>query len=240
MNNLSRFQVFSLVLIAAYLLAACSGTAPQAAPNVTAFRGVVEAMNGSEWTVGGQKVTLDPQALPDPNISVGDHVQVQAKLSPDGTVVALNVQASPKDKSVSSSALDDSSTPGASGSPTQAGGDKEVVGVVEAITDSTITVDGVTYPLADFTEFKGTLAVGNQVTVHVIVNADGTLTVREIETSSPTMDNSSNSNSGGSQDGPTHHAHDDKSNHNSGNDVPNHHSNEGNSGSGGHHGSGGG
>ncbi|HEX9385071.1 MAG TPA: hypothetical protein VF918_02040 [Anaerolineales bacterium] len=84
MKITNRFKVLSFFLIAAYLLAACGGTLPQSTAsakgpkveaNVVAFTGIVEAINGTQWTVGGQTLTLDPQVSLDPNIAVGDQVK---------------------------------------------------------------------------------------------------------------------------------------------------------------------
>ena len=68
--------------------------------------------------------------------------------------------------------------------------DQEVIGTVEAITADSITIDGVTYLIADFTEFNDLISVGDQVKIHVIVNADGTFTISEIElTDETSVDN---------------------------------------------------
>jgi hypothetical protein len=55
---------------------------------------------------------------------------------------------------------------------------------VEAITDTTITINGVEYNLADFTEFKSAVSVGDQVRIIIVINTDGTFTIGEIELSS--------------------------------------------------------
>lgn len=269
MKIINRFKVLSFFLIGAYLLAACGGTMPQATTsgkgpkvetNVVAFTGIVEAINGMQWTVGGQTLTLDPQVSMDPNIAVGDQVKVEANVSADGAVVALKVESSVVDDSVSTPSADAnaSSTPDPVGTPsadvgstpnvsstsdpssTQASGgaQNEIVGSVEAITMDTITIDGVTYNLASFTEIKDTLSVGDQVKVHVIVNADGTITVREIEKSAAATVDDHSSNSNSSDDGPNHDLNDDhssSSNSNGSDDGANHDNNDdhgGNSGSG--------
>lgn len=269
MKIIHRFKVISFFLIAAYLLAACGGTLPQATTsgkgpkveaNVVAFTGVVEAINGTQWTVGGQTLTLDPQISLDPDIAVGDQVRVEANVSADGAVVALKVESSAADDAVSTPSVDAnvSSTPDPVGTPSPdvsstpevsstldsfsnqpiaGAAQNEIFGAVEAITSDTITIGGVTYNLASFTEIKDILAVGDQVKVHMIVNADGTITVREIEKSAATAVNDNSSNSNGSDDGPNHHVNDDNSNGsgNGSDDGPNHDSNDdhgGNSGSG--------
>lgn len=265
MKNINRFRVLSFFLIAAYLLTACGGALPQTATsekgpkvdaNVVAFTGVVEAINGTEWTVSGQKLMLDPQAALDPNIAVGDEVKVEGNVSADGVVTALKVESSANDDAVSTPSADDSASstpepistsspetskpPDVDSSPdapdqTAGANENEVFGTVDAITADTITVNGVTYSLTNFTEVKDALAAGDPVKLHVIVNADGTVTVREIEKSVESFDDNSSS-SGGSDDGSNHDANDDHSNGNSSDDGPDHDSNDdqgGNSGSGG-------
>jgi len=70
----------------------------------------------------------------------------------------------------------------------------EFNGVVDAITDTSIVIDGVEYNLADFTEIKDLVSVGDQVKIHVVVNDDGTFTISEIELSSGDDDGDGNSN----------------------------------------------
>lgn len=251
MKITNRFKLLSCFLVAAYLLAACGGTlpgsaisakGPKVAADVVAFTGVVDAITGTEWTVNGQTFILDPQASLDPNIVVGDEVRVEANVSADGAVIALKVEASKNDDILSTPAAEASSTPDpvstsapvASASPevnstpdpspNQAAGvnENEVFGAVQALTADTVTINGVTYSLANFTEFKDTISVGDQVKLHVMVNADGTFTVREIEKSLGLSDDNGlsedNSNSSGSDDGPNHDLNDDHSNHNLGDD----------------------
>jgi hypothetical protein len=76
-----------------------------------------------------------------------------------------------------------------------AGVEQEIYGVVEALSDTSVTVNGVTYTIASFTEFKTIIAVGDQVKLHVIAASDGSLVVREIERTTRTGDDNSNSNS---------------------------------------------
>lgn len=104
--------------------------------------------------------------------------------------------------------------------------DLEFHGIVEALTETSITIDGVVYNFADFTEFKDVVSVGDQIKIHFIVNEDGTFTIREIELSSndddDTNDNSnsndddSNSNSNDNED--DHDDDDDNSNDSNSND----------------------
>ena len=80
--------------------------------------------------------------------------------------------------------------------------DQEVIGTVEAITADSITINGVTYLISDFTEFNDLISVGDQVKIHVIVNADGTFTISEIEKTDDINvdDGNSNTNDNGNDD----------------------------------------
>jgi uncharacterized protein DUF5666 len=271
MKIINRFKVLSFFLIAAYLLAACGGTLPSSTvsakgtkvdASIVAFTGIVEAINGTQWTVSGQTLTLDPQVSLDPNIGVGDRVKV-ANVSADGLVVALKVESPASDDVVSTPSGDANSTPDPVGAPSadvsstpdasrpsdpssaqvEGNAQNEIFGAVEALTTDTITITGVTYDLAQgFTEIKDIVAVGDQVKLHLILNADGTFTVHEIEKSAATTVDDNSSNSNDSDDGPNHDVNDgnsNSSNSNGSDDGPNHDSNDDHGGSGGNSGPGG-
>ena len=92
--------------------------------------------------------------------------------------------------------LPETSAPAASLTPQVGGGTEvEIFGVVESMTETTVTVNGVTYNIVTgLTEFKDVISVGDQVKIHIIVNADGTFTIREIERSTSDDNASANSN----------------------------------------------
>lgn len=255
------YAVMSLLMLGAYLLSACSGTIPQPAdsveiPNVQAnevvFTGVVEAITASQWTISGQPVSVDVSTTVDPNIQVGDIVKVEASVGQDGVVVAAKVEASSAndDNANSNSSNDnasnandntansnDSQVDGNSNSANDNGNNSnvagEIVGVVQAITIDSITINGISYDLASFTEFNDVIAVGDQVKIHVIANADGTFTIREIEKSiGPGADNSNansndNGNANDSDDGANGNSNDDGNNGNDNDDDD--HGGDGNS-----------
>jgi len=109
---------------------------------------------------------------------------------------------------------DDSQGNGNDNSNGSSGDEIEFHGVVEALTTASINIDGVVYYFADFTEFKDLISVGDQVKIHIIVNADGTFTIREIELSSGDDDNSNgnsnlNSNDDDSNDNSNGNSNDD-------------------------------
>jgi len=114
---------------------------------------------------------------------------VEANVSQDGSVLAVKIEASLPDDTNSNSSNDNSNDNSNANDNNNGNGNdavdgqNEVIGVVDAITSDTITIDGVVYNLADFTEFKNGIVTGDQVKIHVIVNADGTFTISEIEKS---------------------------------------------------------
>lgn len=192
---------------------------PKVQANVVAFTGIVESIAGNEWTVSGQKISLAPQVSLDPNVAVGDTVKVEANVLDDGVVVALKVESWGNDDVSATASADASSTPDPLGTPspdassTPGAGSSpeaftpaaaqpaqaneiEVFGTVEALTADTITVNGLTYNLASFTEFKDAIVIGDQVKLHVISSPDGALSIRELEKSVGFSDDNSNSSGG--------------------------------------------
>lgn len=219
MKGINRFKLLSIVLVFAYLLSACSGAATQsAAPSgggkpeakEVAFTGTVEAISAGEITVSGQIVGLDAKTILDPNIKVGDIVKVEAQVSDTGAVTALKVESSIADDTTNSNTnADNTNADNTNGTDTNAndnsntgndngaavgGAEQEIVGVVDAISADSVTVDGVVYQFGSFTELKDAIFVGDAVKLHVIVNADGSFTVREIGKSVGTGIGDDNSN----------------------------------------------
>jgi len=257
MQKSIRFMA-SILILGAYLLSACTGAAPSQSSDPAkaqkvdssevVFTGIVEAINGEQWTVNGQTVVIDGLTALDVNIKVGDVVKVEANVSQDGSVVAVKIESSVTHDANSNSSNDNSANANddnsndanansndnsnandnsngntngnTNGNDNSAvDGQDEVFGVVGAVTSDTITVDGIVYNLADFTEFKDGIVVGDLVKIHVIVNADGTLTIREIEKSAGIgADDNSNGNSNGDDNSNGNSNDDDNSNGNSNDD----------------------
>jgi uncharacterized protein DUF5666 len=94
----------------------------------------------------------------------------------------------------------------------------EIFGVVEAITDDTITINGVMYQLANFTAFKDLVSVGDQVKVHVLFNADGTFTILEVEISSGLGGDNGNDANSNDDNGNGANSNDDNGNDSNSND----------------------
>ena len=110
MKTNKRFFFTTVVMLAAYVLSACGGvpqqagqpSGEQAAIKVraveVAYTGVIEAINGNEWTVNGQVLSVDPSAVRDGPFQAGDTVKVEGEVNPDGSLTILRVEApSPSD-----------------------------------------------------------------------------------------------------------------------------------------------
>ncbi|MCE9644988.1 MAG: DUF5666 domain-containing protein [Chloroflexi bacterium] len=194
MKKFSNLFIPMLVL-ATVLLSACSGvSAPegislankvQAAP--VQFTGVIEAMDGNQWVVDGQAITVDPTVLRDGPFVVGDTVKVEVVVQTDGSLVVTRVEAPEAEDAELSSTPDPSVTP----SPVLPGGlafdnnGTEAFGTVESITVDTVVIDGQTFTIANGAEFKDLIQAGDFVKVHFSLNADGTMSITEIEISDP-------------------------------------------------------
>ena len=219
-----------LMILVGILLSACAPSASPAAPvdvdggkslsDVT-FTGVIESMSGDQWTINGQTVKVDQSVLQDGLYAVGDIVTVEAVVDADGSVIAQRVEipAAADVAAISTSTADNSSA--APQGPIFNDIGTEAVGTVEAITDTSITVNGQTFTFAVGVEIKGDILPGALVKLHFIVNADGSLSVREVEFADPTLTgNGNNSNDGNVNDDNSNddNSNDDHSNDNDSND----------------------
>lgn len=63
--------------------------------------------------------------------------------------------------------------------------DAKVTGTVEAISDTSVTIDGVTYTINANTQLDAGLQVGVVASVEFVTLADGTLVASEVETDAP-------------------------------------------------------
>jgi hypothetical protein len=80
-------------------------------------------------------------------------------------------------------------------------GDKvEIFGIVEALSETEIEIDGVVYSITDLTEFEDFIQPGDMVKVHVIKTNFGVMVVREIELNNAFEDNSNESGSDNSNE----------------------------------------
>ena len=208
-----RFTVFSVLTLFVLVLSACGATAPaanlpvggadkaQSAP--VEFTGTIQAINGNQWTVNGQQLVVDAQALGGaPAFNVGDTVHIKGTVAQDGTVNVSGMDApkmaaqgfapaSAQGLGSASAAGDVTPDPSATPDPLvtpdpsatpDPSGQQELVGVIEAINGDQVTIDGVTYTLALGVDISA-FVVGDTIKIHFVTNTDGTLTITEIQNS---------------------------------------------------------
>jgi uncharacterized membrane protein YgcG len=245
MQKTSRILLFVLAL-AATLLSACGGVT---APAVTqpgaakvqavevAFTGVLESMDGNQWVVNGQAITVDPSIVRDGPFIVGDTVKVEGVVNADGTIVASRVEVpgpgdlvndnananSNDDNGNDANSNDDNSNGSQNGSQPLIFDDarNEAFGTVDAITGSDITVGGETFTFLPGAELKGDIQPGTFVKLHFVTAADGTLAVREVEITDPSqigdVNGNANDNANSNDDnGKDNNSNDDNGNNNNG------------------------
>jgi len=133
--------------------------------------GVIQAKNGNVWTVDGTNYTIDLLTVKG-SANIGDYIELIVS-------VAKN---EPAAQASSPSMTPPSGTPDPSATPPAKHDDKnEVKGVVTAITETTITIDGVVYSLNANSEFSKDLKVGDTVKVEFSTASDGRLLIEEAE-----------------------------------------------------------
>lgn len=170
------------------------------------FTGVIESMNGDQWVINGQTVKVDPSVVGAGSFLVGDTIKVEAVVAADGSVTAQRVETpSAADLAEMTTSIPEASSTIVPGSSTPQplvfdDSGTEAFGTVESITDKSITIGGQTFTFATGVEIKGEIAAGALVKLHFTVNADGTLSVTEIESADPSQIGNDNSNDANSND----------------------------------------
>jgi len=153
------------------------------------FVGVVTAMEAGTWTIDDKTVTITDQTEVKDAIILGDTVEVQAKVTIDGTIAAQEIKLSSTEELPKQSGDQN-------GDSEQDGIEMQVSGTVEAYSSTSITVNGQSIDLLPSTKIEGALAVGVQVQVEAVLNADGSLSAKSVEVKSGTAISTSTSSDG--------------------------------------------
>ncbi len=247
------FRTFiPMFVLATLLVSACTAASPVTSGSKVEyapveFTGVIESIDGNQWVVGGQTITVDPSVVGDGPFVVGDTVKVKAEVQADGTIVVARVEApSASDNSNSSNSNDansndsngndsNSNTTNSNDSGLTAGhSSTEAFGNVDSITVDTVVIGGQTFTITNGSDFKSQIQAGDFVKVHFLLNADGTMTIVEIETWDPALVSNENSNANINDNGNNSNSNGDDSNTNSNDSNSN--SNDSNSNSDDHNG----
>ena len=176
--RLNRWLPLTLAVLAVFTLAACTGTPVQVgSPEVDTdpqgqteleFTGVVDSIGSNAWSVGGLVVGVTASTEVDSALLVGDLARVHALVLDETTLVAREIQRA------------EQALPTAAATP-PAGEEIEFFGSVVTIAATSWTVGDRAVAITSATEIKGTIAVGDPVKVHALVQPDFSLTAREIE-----------------------------------------------------------
>jgi hypothetical protein len=179
--KLSRWIPLTLSVLAAFTLAACTGTPAQlesvevgAGPQGETemeFAGAVDSIGSNAWSIGGLVVGVTASTEITGEPVVGDIVRVHALVLDGSTLVAREIARA-------EAALGAEPTPVAT---PVAGEEIEFFGSVVNIASDAWTVGVQTVAITSATEIKGTISVGDPVKVHALVQPDLSLTAREIE-----------------------------------------------------------
>ncbi len=220
MKKISRTFVIMLAL-AAMLISAC-GSAPATEASTGAgrpqaslveFTGVIEAINGNQWTINGQVITVDAAVVRDGAFIVGDTVKVEVNVQSDGSSVATRVELpgavvdnSNSNANGNENPSDDNSNAGNSNDNGSTAGapdagivfdnsGSEAYGTVDGFDANTLVIGGQSFTVANGAEFKNAIQAGNYVKVHFILNADGSMSITQVELWDPTTVGADGTNS---------------------------------------------
>jgi len=95
MKQVSRVLIILLAL-GSILISACGAATPSAAAKVAAdevaFTGVIEGMDGTQWIVNGQTITVDPSVVRDGPFNVGDTIKIEGIVNSDGSLTVTRVE----------------------------------------------------------------------------------------------------------------------------------------------------
>ncbi len=131
----------------------------RAIENRFTFTGEVEAMGAIEWTVAGKVVRVDDVTRIEPDLAVGDEVEVRGGIADDGTLWATSIQR------VLPNGF-------------------RFTGVVESIADDAWVVSGISVTVNVSATIEPGIVTGDRVLVVGQILADGTwqaLTINKIE-----------------------------------------------------------
>jgi len=178
--------------------------------------GLLSAIDGTTITVGGIQFNIETSGLY-ANAAIGDIVSIKASINTDGQVVIREVGLSSADDNSNDNTadnsndntVDDNSNDNSIGTDFAAG-EFEIVGTLEALDGTSVTIGGTVISLTG-AEINGTLIVGTTVKLHVSL-VDGVTVIREIETFVP------GSNNTGSDDNSNDNTADDNGNDDNSND----------------------
>ena len=129
------------------------------------FRGVIDHIGDTEWTVEGQSIRIIDSTVIEGTPEIGHVAEVKALRLSDGSLTAKHISVKPPELQ-----------------------EVEFEGVIESIGDSIWVVDGHSVHIDGETAIQGNAWVGLSVEIRAVVLPDGTILARHIRVKSPTIE----------------------------------------------------
>ncbi|MCH7713068.1 MAG: hypothetical protein IIC99_05550 [Chloroflexi bacterium] len=125
------------------------------------FQGIDPA---GRWLVNGAAIAVDPLTRLEGTLAVGSRVEVKAIVQSDGTPLATKIEGEEKDIRKPKNRA-------------------KIRGIIQSISDDgTLQINGISVALSVLTESAVEPKVGDLVAVDALIQTDGTLVAREVET----------------------------------------------------------
>lgn len=134
------------------------------------FVGIVEEMHADSWVISGRTLTISPKSEIKGGIKVGDLVEVEFVHGADGGLILREVEITDDEDDENHSSVN--SNHGSRG---------EFTAIVEQIGADFWVIGGRTLTISPRSEIEGVIKVGDLVEVEFFRDADGNLTLREVE-----------------------------------------------------------
>jgi hypothetical protein len=152
--------------------------------------GKVDAFSTDSWTVNGQVFAVTAQTEIKDQILLGDVVKVHYVTNLDGTFTSTEIELAGKNQAHNS--------------------EKKLTGVLQDLSSTQATIDGVIVMITPQTELDNGLIIGQMVKAEVVTNPDGTMTALQIKSANNSKsgkDNGGDSGKSGSGNGGSENNH---------------------------------
>jgi hypothetical protein len=142
----------------------------------------VESMTDTAWVIDGFTYSLDAMTIVEGNIQVGDLVEFYIFTGADGSQTLWKVEPASSSDGTGDDMDDSMDNPGQDDGMEEDSMDShDMQGTLEAISDGSWTIDGVSYLVDANTKIEGTIQVGDLVEFNTYTTADGSLVLAKVE-----------------------------------------------------------
>ncbi|MBI2919178.1 MAG: hypothetical protein HYY01_14480 [Chloroflexi bacterium] len=147
------------------------------------FSGVIQSMSSTVWVIGGRTFLVSATTMLDTGLAVGVLAEVEFVTAADGSlqVVKIETAVSGKDSTKAQAGSEGQVVP-QPGVPSLSGTDLNFTGAIQSVGPDVWVIGGQTFKVNAATMLDTGLAVGVQVEVEFIMQADGSHLATKIET----------------------------------------------------------